>query len=91
MLQAESRRRQQEAREQQGEPLSDAYRKWSNRLTCVLDGGGTPMVVGYDRRIGLYLTNRIDSDADIIRAPVEVEAIRTRSGLVRPLRRPSRT
>lgn len=60
MLQAESRRRT-------GAELSDTDRKAINLLEDLIMGRGTPLVVGYHPEIGFYLTDRNDSDQDIIR------------------------
>lgn len=62
MLEAESRRRQRGR-------VREADRKAANLLNDLLFGRGTALVVGYHPEIGFYLTDRLDSDQDIIRAP----------------------
>ena len=62
MLQAESRARQ-------GGELSDTDRKLTALLHERLFGRGSLMVVGYHPDIGFYLTDRIDTDEDIVRVP----------------------
>jgi len=62
MLQAESRKRQ-------GLKLSKTDRVLVSLLHDLLFGRGSFFVVGYDRTIGFYLTDRLDSDIDIIRLP----------------------
>lgn len=63
MLQAESRKRQ-------GAELSESDRVLVGLLQDLLFGRGRFLVVGYDPKIGFYLTDRSDDDEDIIRAPV---------------------
>lgn len=60
MLQAESRRRA-------GQTLSRTDRKYVNLLDDLLMGRGVPLVVGYNPDTGFYLTDRTESDQDIIR------------------------
>lgn len=64
MLQAESRKRQ-------GMELSESDKTLVSLLFDLLFGqrGGKMLVVGYDRKIGFYLTERTDEDEDIVRAP----------------------
>lgn len=62
MLQAESRKRQ-------GIEISDKDRTLVALLHELLFGRGRFLVVGYDKRIGFYLTERHDADEDIIRMP----------------------
>lgn len=64
MLQAESRRRS-------GLKLSNTDRKYVNLLDDILMGRGVPLVIGYHRDVGFYVTDRTDSDQDIIRMPVD--------------------
>jgi 2-aminoadipate transaminase len=68
MLSAESKRREMEAT---GDDTgwSDAYDKAIDLLYDLLYGRGTKLVVGYHPEIGFYLTDRLPSDTDIIRAP----------------------
>lgn len=67
MLQAESRARS-------GKKLSETDRKLTSRLHELLFGRGKLMVVGYHPEVGFYTTERLDSDEDIIRAPVDAPA-----------------
>jgi hypothetical protein len=60
MLQAESRRRS-------GQRLSKTDSKYVDLLDALLIGRGTPLVVGYSPAIGFYLTDRSETDQDIIR------------------------
>lgn len=62
MLQAEGKKRS-------GQELSDSDRVLVGLLHDLLFGRGRFLVVGYDRKIGFYLTDRTDDDEDIIRAP----------------------
>jgi hypothetical protein len=62
MLQAEGRKRQ-------GAELSDSDRTLVSLLHDLLFGRGRFLVVGYDRKIGFYLSDRTDDDADIVRLP----------------------
>lgn len=63
MLGAESRARRG------GKPLSDSDRKLVAQLHEMLFGRGKLMVVGYHEDIGFYLTDRKDTDEDIVRMP----------------------
>ena len=63
MLQAESRKRQ-------GGELSESDRVLVSMLHDLLFGRGRFLVVGYDRKIGFYLTDRTDADDDIVRRPL---------------------
>jgi hypothetical protein len=65
MLGAESRSRNLKP----GETLSDTDRKLVSLLHEKLFGRGKLMVVGYHPDVGFYLTERKDSDDDIIRRP----------------------
>lgn len=60
MLQAESRKRK-------GMELSDSDRVLVSLLHDLLFGRGRFLVVGYNKEIGFYLTDRTDDDEDIIR------------------------
>lgn len=60
MLQAESRYRA-------GHELSRTDQKLRSMLNDLLFGRGIPLVIGYDPRIGFYLSDRRDTDTDIIR------------------------
>jgi hypothetical protein len=62
MLQAESRKRK-------GMELSESDRILVSLLHDLLFGRGRFLVVGYDRSLGFYLTDRKDDDQDIIRLP----------------------
>lgn len=64
MLQAESRARQ-------GKKLSDTDRKLTALLHERLFGRGKLQVVGYHPEVGFFATDRLDTDEDIIRAPVD--------------------
>lgn len=68
MLQAESRARQRVK-------LSDIDKQRVNRLHELLFGRGKLMVVGYHPEVGFYLTDREDTDEDIIRTPSEAPAM----------------
>lgn len=65
MLQAEGRRRALKP----GEEMSDTDRKLVSLLNDMLYGRGKLMVIGYDHKLGFYLTERTDEDDDIIRRP----------------------
>lgn len=65
MLRAMSRSRERDAL------LSDTDQKWIDLLEDLLHGRGAELVIGYDWRIGFYLTDRLPSDIDIIRMPPE--------------------
>lgn len=60
MLQAESRRRA-------GYELSNTDSKYVDQLDELLMGRGTPLVIGYSEKIGFFLTDRKETDRDIIR------------------------
>lgn len=62
MLMAESRKRQ-------GLPLSRRDQSELSLMHELLFGRGVNLVIGYDARIGWYLSDRLDSDRDIIRQP----------------------
>lgn len=62
MLAAESRKRQ-------GADLSEPDRVLVSLLHDLLFGRGRFLVVGYDNKIGFYLTERTDDDDDIVRRP----------------------
>lgn len=62
MLEAEGRKRQ-------GRDLSDSDLVLVSLLHDLLFGRGRFLVVGYDPSIGFYLTERLDSDSDIVRMP----------------------
>ena len=66
MLRAESRARL-------GHALSDTDCKARDLLTDLLAGRGTPLVVGYHPEVGFYLTEKLASDADIIRVMPPVQ------------------
>jgi hypothetical protein len=67
MLTAESKKRQ-------GEELNDDEKTQVSLLLDLLFGRGRFLVVGYDRKIGFYLSDRTDKDEDIVRAPADTEA-----------------
>lgn len=69
MLDAESRARE-------NGQLSASDRKLVARLHELLFGRGKLMVVGYHPEVGFYLTERLDTDEDIIRSlqPARVSA-----------------
>lgn len=62
MLYAESRKRQ-------GLELTEPEQILVSLLHDLLFGRGRFLVVGYDRDIGFYFTDRTDDDEDIIRRP----------------------
>jgi hypothetical protein len=65
MLRAMSRSRED------GCILSETDQKWIDLLEDLLHGRGAEMVIGYDREIGWYVTDRLPTDLDIIRMPEE--------------------
>lgn len=73
MLGAESKRRQ-------GKELSKSDRTLVSVLHDLLFGRGRFLVVGYDRKIGFYLSDRTDNDDDIVRAPAAKASSESESG-----------
>jgi len=63
MLRAMSRSREDEY------ILTETDQKWIDLLEDLLHGRGAEMVIGYNREIGWYLTDRLPTDEDIIRRP----------------------
>jgi hypothetical protein len=73
MLAAESKKRQ-------GIPLTDSDRILVGLLHDLLFGRGRFLVVGYDTKIGFYLSDRTDDDLDVIRAPDKAGVSESESG-----------
>lgn len=64
-----------ESKSRRGEELSDSDRVLVGLLNDLLFGRGRFLVIGYDRKVGFYLTDRTDDDDDIIRRPQERERV----------------